>query len=130
MFLDVSATDDGIEIPSSVDEAFEKTVTEYNHIVVVAMGAVLMLGALLHFWGYKQDEQDFTKPMEMRKLGDGITRPRAQDDPVHYSPNPIPRVLGTFLNLIRRDYVFVSCFCRCPKMKTTRLQKVSGLFAT
>jgi len=62
MFLDVVASDEGIEMPSSMDAKFEKLVTEYNYVVICAMSGVLMLGALLHFWGSKQDEKISPNP--------------------------------------------------------------------
>jgi hypothetical protein len=129
MFLDVAATDDGIELPSSVDESFAKTVTEYNYSVIASMCVVVLICALGHFWGTRQDEQDFAKVRQEPKLGDGINGPRSLDDPVKYSRTRIKVVLGTFWNLICRDHVLVSCFRMCPKKKTTRLQKVSILFA-
>lgn len=127
MFLDVSAP--LIELPSAVELFLDDNVNVYNIAVAIAVGAVLALNGVLHYWGHKQDESDQTKPLEMKRLGDGIKGPRSQDDPVDYSSMGVLQALGTFANLMRRDHLLLACFFRCEKMRVTRLQKASVNFA-
>jgi len=129
MFLDAIVPEEGLEVLSAVDSAMDNLITKYNEIVVIGLGGTIVLILLLHYWSTKQDQSDRTKPMEMKKIGDGIRGPRSQDDPVDYSSSGSARACKTFWNLLTRDHILVACFCRCPKMKTTRLQKVSALFA-
>jgi len=127
MFLDEDSPI--IELPSGTDIFLEESVKEHNTVVVAAIAGVLVLCGVCHYWGFKQDGVDRAKPLEMKKLGDGVTRPLSQDDPIHYSPHHWDQVLRTFWNLLRRDHILVAVFCRCPNLKSTRLQKASVLFA-
>jgi len=127
MFLDFSAPI--VELPSAQESVLEHTVEQYNRYVIIAISVALLLSAILHYWAFKQDAIDRMKPVEMRKLGDGISQARTQDDPVYYTPNTTLQVAGTFGNLVRRDHIVFACLYRCPKLKVSRLQKASVLFA-
>lgn len=128
MFLDLTAPIN--EFPSAEEAPLENVVLVYNTMVALMIGVIIVANGIFHYWAFKQDDGDRTKPIEMRKLGDGITKPRSQADPLQYTDNTAIRWVGTVWNLTQRDHIFVACFYRCPKMKMTRLQKASALLAT
>lgn len=127
IFLDPELT--AIELPRGVATFLEEHIVQYNiHIIAGGAGAIA-LACLVHYWAFRQDGVDHAKPVEMRRLGDGIRGPRSQDDPVFYTDSHALQVLLTFRNILARDHLLAACFCRCPKLKVTRLQKVAVLSA-
>lgn len=127
MFLD--ATLPVVQQLRAVEGMLGDEVVEINTFVSIGVAVAMAVNVLLHYLGFKQDRVDHTKPLEMKKLGDGIKGPRSQEDPVHYSPSAAAQSFLTFWNLARRDHLLVSCFCRCERLKVTRIQKASVLFA-
>ena len=84
MFLDPELP--ALEVPSGVDMFLEEHVLIYNMYVLIGLPIALTVSAVLHYWAFRQDAVDHAKPLVMKDLGDGISKPRSQDDPVRAAP--------------------------------------------
>eukprot|EP00929_Paragymnodinium_shiwhaense_P121831 TRINITY_DN9420_c0_g2_i2.p1 TRINITY_DN9420_c0_g2~~TRINITY_DN9420_c0_g2_i2.p1 ORF type:complete len:2538 (+),score=510.05 TRINITY_DN9420_c0_g2_i2:206-7819(+) len=128
MFLD--AEEVVVELPRAAETLLKEVIVLYeNKHVMAGLSIALLALGLFHYWAFWKDSLDRIRPVEMRKLGDGVTKPRSQDDPVYYAERGCVRMIMTFWHLLCRDHVLAACFSRCPKLKVTRLQKSAILFA-
>merc|ERR1719421_406471 len=74
MFLDV--TEPLNQYAVAFDRNLNKITKHENALVAALVAAYLLAASIFHYWAFKQDCADKTKPVEMKQLGDGINGPR------------------------------------------------------
>jgi len=86
-----------------------------NFVVVAVLGMVLFTNMLLIMLGYVVDETRRSDPNAKGSRyhfdGDGLTGAMNLDDPIAYKmagENPMPLIIGTFINVMKREHAIVS----------------------